>query len=267
MLQFMFSSWRSGFRGKAFLGILLLGIALVGVAYLSASFSPRQPRTVALDVGLSGVRFSLVLFALFLIQELVGREIEKRSVVLTLSYPVHRAGYLFGRYLGVLALCATAALILGLLLLLAVILSGAHYEQQFAVELGLPFWVAILGILLDVAVVAAFTLLISTLSTVSMLPLTLGALFAIAGRSLGAVFDYVSTGADGQVELASQYGPILDVSRWLVPDLSRLDWRTWPMYGTPPDFIAFWLSGGMAVAYTGVMLGLSVHAFSSREFS
>jgi hypothetical protein len=50
----------------------------MGVAYLSASFSPRQPQTVALDVGLSGLRFSLVLFALFWVQELVGREIESR---------------------------------------------------------------------------------------------------------------------------------------------------------------------------------------------
>ena len=54
--------------------ILVLGVLLVGVAFLSASFSPRQPKTVALDVGLSGMRFSLVLFALFWVQELIGRE-------------------------------------------------------------------------------------------------------------------------------------------------------------------------------------------------
>ena len=267
MWQFFLSSWRSGFRSRVFLTIFLLGIALVGVAYLSASFSPRQPRTVALDVGLSGLRFCLVLFVIMLIQDLVGREIERRSVVLTLSYPVHRAGYLFGRYFGALALSGVAAFVLGLLLWLAVILAGSHYEQQYRVDLAMPFWIAILGIWIDVAVVAAFTLWISTLSTVSMLPLMLGALFAIAGRTLGAVFDYVAKGADGQTDIAARYGPLLDVGRWLVPDLSRLDWRAWPMYGEVPDAFALWLGVGMAVAYVGAMLGLSVYAFACREFS
>jgi Flp pilus assembly protein protease CpaA len=78
MWQFMLSAWRAGLRSRSIQGVLVLGILLMGVAYLSASFSPRQPQTVALDVGLSGLRFSLVLFALFWIQELVGREIESR---------------------------------------------------------------------------------------------------------------------------------------------------------------------------------------------
>lgn len=267
MQQFFLSTWRSGFRNRMFFAVFVLGVVLVGLAYLSASFSPRQPRTVALDVGLSGLRFSLVLFAITLIQDLVGREIEQRSVVLTLSYPVHRAAYLFGRYAGVLALIGVGAMILGLLLWIAVMMSGFHYDQQFRIELGLPYWLAVVGIWLDVAVVAAFTLWISTLSTVTMLPLALGAMFAIAGRALGAVVDYVSRGADGQVELAARFGPVLDAVRWVLPDLSRLDWRAWPMYGLPADGPSIALSIGMASFYTMVMLGLAVHAFSRREFS
>lgn len=267
MWQFFLSAWRSGFRNRSFFAVLALAVALVGVAYLSASFSPRQPRTVALDIGLSGLRVSLVLFAITLLQELVGREIEQRSVVLILSYPTSRAAYLIGRYLGVLALTGVAAAILGMLLWIAVLLSGLHYEQQFRVDLGAPYWVALIGIWLDVAVVAAFTLWISTLSTVSMLPLPIGAIFAIAGRALGAVFDYLARGAGGQVELAESFGPLLDLSRWLLPDLSRLDWRGWPMYGLLPDLPAMGLALLMAVAYALAMIGLAIHAFSRREFS
>lgn len=166
MLQFFFSSWRSGFRDRTFLAVFALGVALVALAYLSGLFSPRQPLTVALDVGLSGLRFSLVLFAITLTQDLVGREIEKRSVVLTLSYPVNRATYLIGRYLGVLALTGVAALLLGLLLWIAVLLLGLDYDQQFRVSLGIPYWSAVFGVWVDVAVVAAFSLWIATLLTV-----------------------------------------------------------------------------------------------------
>ena len=267
MRQFFYSSWRAGFRNRAFVGLFLLGVALVGVAYLSASFSPRQPRTVALDVGLSGLRFSLVLFAITLVQDLVGREIDRRSVILTLSYPVTRAGYLLGRYSGILALTAVAAAILGLLLWIAVMMSGLHYEQQFRVQLGLPYWFAVLGIWLDVAVVAAFGLWIASLSTVANLPLALGALFAIAGRAFGPVADYIAKGADGDKELVGRYGGLLDLIRWLLPDLSRLDWREWPMYGLLPDLAAMGLATLMACAYIGLMVGLAIHFFSRREFS
>ena len=267
MLQFFLSSWRSGFRNRTFLGVFVLGVALVGLAYLSASFSPRQPLTVSLDVGLSGLRFSLVLFAITLIQDQVGREIEQRSVVLTLSYPVHRSTYLIGRYFGVLALTGAAALLLGLLLWIAVMMSGLHYDQSFPVRLGLPYWLAVFGVWLDVAVVAAFTLWIATLSTVTMLPLVLGALFAISGRAVGAVFDFLAKGAEGQRDLVVSFGPALDVIRWVLPDLSRLDWRVWSMYGQPPDAQAMALSLLMALAYIASMICFSVYAFSKREFS
>ena len=267
MWQFVLSSWRSGFRGKTFLGVFILGVALVGVAFLSASFSPRQPRTVALDVGLSGLRFSLVLFAIVLVQELVGREIDRRSVVLTLSYPVPRSAYLIGRYLGVLGLVAVAAIILGLLLWIAVLLAGLHYEQQFRVELGWPYWFAIIGIWLDVAVVTAFSFWIASLSTVAVLPFALGAIFAIAGKALGPVADYLAKGAGSQDELVTTYGPVLDAIRWLLPDLSRLDWRVWSMYGISPDAPTIGLSAIMALAYIGAMIGLSIHFFGKREFS
>lgn len=267
MLQFFLSSWRAGFRNRGFLGLFLLGVALVGVAYLSASFSPRQPRTVALDVGLSGLRFSLVLFAIALVQDLVGREIDRRSVVLTLSYPVTRAGYLLGRYCGVLALTAVAAAILGLLLWLAVILSGLHYEQVYRVDLGLPFLAAIVGVWLDVAVVAAFTLWVASLSTIAILPLAVGAVFAIAGRAFGPVSDYIAKGADGQKDMVEQYQGLLELIRWVLPDLSRLDWREWPMYGQMPDLGAMELALPMAIAYAGLMVGLAIHSFSRREFS
>lgn len=266
MWQFFFASWRSGFRNRVFLGVLFLGVALVGVAYLSAAFSPRQPRTVALDVGLSGLRVSLALFCITLVQDLVGRDIERRSVILSLSYPVARASYLLGRYLGVLALTGVAALLLGLVLWIAV-LGATTYDQQFPVALGWPFWITLVGAWLDAAVIASFSLLVASLSTVTLLPLVLGGLFAITARSIGAVFDFLQRGAEGQPDLATTYGPALHLSRWLLPDLSRLDWRAWPMYGVAPDGHTLLLGVALALAYTGLMLALAAYALSNRQFA
>lgn len=267
MWQFFLASWRGGFRSRALIACALLGIGLVLIAYLSASFSMRQVRTVALDVGLSGLRLCLILVSITLVQDLVGREIERRSVVFSLAYPASRGAYLLGRFFGVAALAGVAALILALLLWLAVMIVGGAYEQEFRVDLGLPFWAAVSGIWLDAMVVASFAVLVSTVSTVSLLPLAAGFAFAIAGRAFGPLVDYIERGASGQEELVTAYRPMLEIAQWVIPDLSRLDWRVWPMYGMPPDFSGIALAAVMALFYSAAMLSLSIWLFARREFA
>jgi ABC-type transport system involved in multi-copper enzyme maturation permease subunit len=265
MWPFLVSAWRAGLRSRSIQGVLVLGVLLVGVAYLSASFSPRQPRTVALDVGLSGLRVSLILFALFWVQELVGREIERRTVLFSLTYPVARGNYVLGRYLGVIGLLALAALLLGLLLWVAVRTTGGDYQQAFVIAAGVPYWATVAGLWIDAAVVAAFALWLATLSTVPMLPLALGLAFAVGGKSLGAVAEYLAKGADGDVELM-RFAPFIDAIQWVLPDLSRLDWRAWPMYGLAPDALAVALSLLMATVYAALLLAMAVAVFRRREF-
>lgn len=265
MLSFLLSAWRAGLRSRSIQAVLVLAVLLVGVAYLSASFSPRQPRTVALDVGLSGIRFTLVLFALFWVQELVGHEIQRRTVLFALTYPVPRGHYILGRYFGMLGLLALAAVLFGLLMWLVVLNSGGGYEQGFGVAPGGPYWLTVLGLWLDAAVVMAFALWIATMSTVPMLPLALGLAFASGGKSLGAVVDYLAKGADGDPQLL-RLAPVVNAIQWVLPDLSRLDWRAWPMYGLAPDGGA--MVGGviLAFSYASVMVGLAILTFNRREF-
>jgi ABC-type transport system involved in multi-copper enzyme maturation permease subunit len=265
MLEFIRSAILIGLRGRAIQGILLLGFCLLAFSYVAADFSPRQPQAVALDVGLSFLRFNLVLLAIFWVQELVGKEFERKTVLLSFAYPVARSTYLFGRYVGVLALLALASLILGLFLWWVALVSDHGYAQGQPVNLGWPFAVAVLGIWIDIAVVTAFTLCIAALSTVTMLPLALGGLFAIAARSLGPVMDYLRQGADGDKQMVERFGPVLDTAQWVLPDLSRLDWRAWPMYQLQIPLDTLLWSVAMAAAYAGLMLALAVLASRRRE--
>ena len=267
MFEFTLSGLRSGLRGRSFHAVFLLGVLLIGIAYLSGFFSPRQPQTVALDVGFSGVRFSLVLLDLFWVQELVAREIDRRVILFSLAYPVSRGAFLAGRLAAVLILSALAATALGLLLLLAVTMVGGGYSQEFPPALGLPFWSTVAGLAIDAAVVAAFALCIAALSTVSVLPLALGAAFAVAGKALGATVAYLSQGADGDEKLFASYDPLIRLIQWVLPDLSRLDWREWSMYQLAPGVeMVFW-SVTMAVAYIVLLLVAASLLFARREFS
>ena len=203
----------------------------------------------------------------FWVQELVGREVERRTVMYALSYPVSRGAYIVGRYLGIIGLLALAALLLGMLLWLTTLYIGGDYEQGFRLGLGWPFWITIFGVWVDATLVAAFALWIASLSTVPMLPVALGAAFALAGKSLGAVIDYLERGADGDPEFGSKFNPLIETIQWFLPDLSRLDWRVWPMYDLFPGLPAIGLGVLMAAGYAVVMLALAVMTFSRREFS
>ena len=198
--------------------------------------------------------------------ELVGREVERRTVLYALAYPVSRAAYLVGRFAGVVSLLGVASLMLGSLLWVSARYSGGQYVQAFVVQLGWPYWIAIGGLWADAIVVAAFALLIATLSTVPMLPVALGAAFAVAGKTLGAALDYMARGADGDQDLLNRYGPLVETIQWVLPDLSRLDWRIWPMYGVPlgADVIAYALL--LACGYVVILMSLAVFAFARREF-
>lgn len=267
MFEFLLSGLRSGVRGRSLQAVFALGILAVAVAYLSGSFSPRQPQTVAMDIGFSGLRFSLVLLDLLWIQELVAREIDRRTVFLSLAYPVSRGSFLLGRFAAVLVLSALAAVVFGCLLTVAVAFVGGGYDQLISPSLGLPFWLTIAGLVVDAAVVAGFALWVSTLSTVSALPLALGAAFAVAGKALGPTFDYLVGGGDGDVELVAHFRPVVNAIRWLLPDLSRLDWRDWPLYLAPPADGALLWAGVMAVSYLALSLLLAIALFQRREFS
>lgn len=267
MLAFFTSGVRSGLRGRSFQAVLILGFLLVGIAYLSSSFSPRHPGTVALDIGLSGMRITLVLLSLFWIQELLAKEVERKTILHSLAYPARRGVFVIGRYLAVLALVFVAALALGLSLLGAVAVASEGFSQEFPVLLGFPFWAAVAGIMLDVAVVAAVGTALATVSTVSVLPLVIGLAFAIGAKALGATLDYIAQGADGDTRIVSVFGPAIGIVRWIVPDLSRLDWRNWPMYGLAPGAAEIGWAALAAVAYIAILLTVGIFSFSRREFS
>ena len=99
-----------------------------------------------------------------------------------------------------------------------------------------------------------------------MLPVALGAVFAVAGKSLGAVLDYLARGADGDANLINRFGPLMQLIQWILPDLSRLDWRVWPMYGVPLSEGTVFYGLLLAAGYAMVLLAMAIMTFSRREF-
>jgi ABC-type transport system involved in multi-copper enzyme maturation permease subunit len=220
-----------------------------------------------MDVGLSSLRFITVLMTLFWVQDLLAKDIERKSVLFVLAYPRHRSSFVLGQFLGIALLAACAVVIIGSLLWLLLWIGPSDHPQGTPVQLGWPYWASLLYLYLGVLVVAAFAVMIATLSTTPMLPMVLGVAFAIAATAIGPTYDYLQTSQYAEAEYQEELSKSLEYALWLLPDISRLDIRSWPLYGKMPDGAALWAGVATAAGYIALTLGIGVARFQRREFS
>ncbi|MGQ5524751.1 ABC transporter permease subunit [Chitinimonas sp. PSY-7] len=266
MYTHFFSTWLAGVRSRSLRVVGGVAICLVLLAYLAGTFSGRHPQTVALDVGISGVRLTMAMLALFWTQELVAHELTKRTVLFSLSYPSPRWTYLIGRYLGIVALLLVSVLLLGGAIYGMVAISGVGYRQVFNVHFGGDFVFVCLGIGLDAMVISAFSLLLSTLATSSLLPLVAGVGFTFIARGYGTVLALVQDPNGGYADQASFYMPILEFFGYIVPNLGALDFRDSILYSVPLSSQS-WIGIVHASMYVIVLLVIALQIFERREFN
>jgi len=257
----------TGLRSQGLKVLLAIAVLLLGSSLLAASFSGRQPLTVALDVGFTGLRLVLLLMALLWVQELFARDIERKTLYFMLAYPISRRQYLLARYGSAAVLSGAAVLVVGGLLWLAVTLFGSNYAQATPPALDGRFAAVLLGIWLDLLVVLAFAFLLASLSTTPFLPMLLGLGFALAARGLGPTFDYLRHSQAADPGVVRWAAPLLEYSYAWLPDLSRLDWRPWVLYSLEAEPLAALTGGVMALAYIVLALSLAGGIFTRRNLT
>lgn len=263
------TAWRSGFRGRGVRLVVFLGLLTAAAAWLAAEFSGRQPETVALDVGISLIRLFGALLVLFWVTELLGKDLERRTIYFVLAYPFPRNIYIASRFLAVAGLAAIAVVGLSLFMLAAWWLE-AHtgYQQANPVHLtGMALPLTLTLIWLDLLVIGAFSLLVAALSTTPMLAFFVGMAFAVAARSMGPILAYLSTDDPGAQKLVVTYQPLLEAIHWIIPDLSRLDIRSAVLYGTWPETASLLWASMHVTLYGVITLTLAMLFFQRREFS
>jgi ABC-type transport system involved in multi-copper enzyme maturation permease subunit len=265
MLEHIKATLLAGYRSRSFQVLAVLAVCMVGASVLAGEFSGREPQTVMLDVGISGMRIVGLMMVLFWCQDLIGRDIDRRTVLLTLAYPQPRHSYLIGRFVGITLLSLiTLTLLAGLAMLVAHGGIFNDYSQSVPPRFDrLPLVVLMLW--LELVVVTAFTVLVSALSTTPFLPLAMGAAFAIAARTLGPVMGYLSR-KDALATIKAQSASTISAIKWFLPDLDRLDIRTTALYGIPVSSQEIWVPAFQAVSYAGLLLILATWVFSRRQF-
>jgi ABC-type transport system involved in multi-copper enzyme maturation permease subunit len=206
---------------------------------------------VITDFGLGSMSLLLTFLAIFLSCGLLTKEIERRTIFLTVSKPVSRAEFLVARLVGNM-------LTLGVLLL-AMYAIFVFEVKLYREQLTEPQVAAAAGLWFELWVLSSIGFLMSTFSsqTVSAL-VTVGAYFA--GHLSGDIYNLATHSKN---PVLSAFGKAV---YYLIPNLERVNFRPMASYNIHVPLSTFASGAGYSLCCALVFTVLSILVFNRRDF-
>jgi ABC-type transport system involved in multi-copper enzyme maturation permease subunit len=244
---------REALRERLLHNLLVFAVLLViGSLTISQLTLGEQSRVIA-DIGTSATQVFGTLIAVFLGVGLVSREIDRRTCYPALARPVSRAGFVAGKYLGLVATLvlnvALMALATGLILF--------SYRGTLAFLDG-AYIATFLLTAVQLAICGAFAVLFSTFTTA-----TLASIYTLAIVGAGWLFGEVRSFwlQARQVELK----PLVKVLDLLLPNMSLLDVKESVTYGDPVALGSILARAAYGIGYAAALVLLAAVVFTRRD--
>lgn len=244
-----YNTYLESVRQRLFLGLLFFGFLLLAASLVLKDISVRQDLKILQDIGLAATEFFATLMAVFLGADLVGRDVERRTLHLLVVKPLTRAEFVVGRYLGLCLTLLTSVVLMALGLALALLTARGSFS------FGLTQ--AVVSMYMQMCVTAAIATCLSTMSS-RALALLGSAVLCVLGR-LTDVLRNASLILEG---FPDWLGKGLYLA---LPNLLNFDLKTRAIYGDPiPSGVLLDLAG-YALAYIVALLALAAIAFQRRD--
>jgi ABC-type transport system involved in multi-copper enzyme maturation permease subunit len=240
---------REALRQKLAVNLLIFALALVVASLVLSQLTFGEQYRIIVNMALSAMEIFGTLIAVFLGAGVIARDVERRTVYPIVAKPVSRAGYVIGRYLGLLA---TLILNLGVMSLVFVG-TVAIYLGGFAFVLETPLLATLGAMAIQFAMISALAVFFSAFTTP-----TLSAIFTLSLVVAGHV-------ATDLVRYWAKIGGVMEgVGKAIyvfLPNLEALDLKETMVYRDPlpPGFL---LTG---VAY-GLLYAAAITAFAAAVF-
>lgn len=239
-------------KSKVLYGVLGIGVLISLFSYLASEFTYGVPHRVAMDVGIGSMSISSLAIALFFGSTLLTKEMENRTIYMTLSRPVSRVEYLLAKISGLLIVLAINILILALFTL------GVYFALGGG-SAPLLFWTLFYSFLesgLLMVLVVFFSLLTNTTLTV------------IAGVSVYSVgFILSSTLVTHFAKSTTILSKIISASTFVVPNFDRLNIKEFLLYDQNISTQFLLESTFYATGYMAILLGFILIIFQRKELT
>ena len=238
------------YKSKIMLSIVILGAALLIVSFVASEFSFGVPARIALDFGFGSLTLSSIGMAIFVGVNLVSREIENRTVYMTLSRPIRRYSFLLGKVLGLAGILFVNIAVLTALTLGFYFSLGGTFNELF-------IWMAFFAFLesfLTMLIVIFFSLLTNiTMSVIYTIALY------IAGHAVSdlLLLPYVKT------------NPLLEKSisfySWIFPNFAKINIKDYAIYNQSLDLHFLLGATTYACCYALMLLIISSLIFQKKN--
>lgn len=243
------NTFKECIRDRILYSILGFAILFILSTIFFGSISLGEDLKVIRDFGLAGIYIFSIIITIFIGTTLVYKEIEERTLYITLSKPISRAQFIIGKFIGLLASIKMVLLLMATVYLIVVAIRGGGFDWR-----GL---VAIIMTLPEIAIFIALSILFSTFS--SPLASTIYAVLALfIGHSLDMVLKYFQ-----KYPSAGLY--IFKGLYYLLPNLDKFNLRNIVIHSGALSWTSILWSLLYGIIYTALLLILSTWSLRKQE--
>lgn len=248
------NAFREAIRDRVLFSLVFFAVLMVGAAVLFAQMSFGISAGSLINFSLAAITVLGVILAVFLGNQLVSKEIERRTLYTLLAHPVRRTHFLLGKFAGLAATVAVNCGLMGVALLLALAyVLPAHWAAGEAAVIA-----ALYLILLALGVLTAIALLFSCFASPVMAALFSLALFIIGNfdASLRQLGHTAHSRLGGQIAVAVAA---------VLPNFGAFNIATAAAHFQPIAWRLIGLDTLYAVVYAAVALVIASAIFANRD--
>lgn len=238
-------------RDRILFVLLFFGIGLLIFSFLLSNLSNNERLRLAIDFGIGAVHLTTVILSIFLGSTLIFREIDKKTILFVMSYPITRTQFWMGKFLGFAAILLI--ILTGLSLALMIVLYSLGWETHMS------FFIALLGIYLELLLLLSITLMFGVLvRPVIAVGGTIG-LF-LAGHGMNSFIEIARKSGSAKMER------VADIMMWSLPNLENMNWMNFIVYNEIVSLNLIFKSVIYSFGWILLFATMAVIIFRRRDF-
>ncbi|MEO0083169.1 MAG: ABC transporter permease [candidate division WOR-3 bacterium] len=245
------NTFREAIRDKIFITIIIFAVIVMGSSKVVQPLALGQEEKVIKDIGLNSITLFTVLIAVLVGGRLVYKEIEKRTIYLIISRPIHRWQFIIGKYFGLLLVIFESLLIMACVFYLILVLLGITPSLNLLLSILMTFF--------ELWIITALAIFFSTFSS----PIT-SSIFTFAIYFLGHLTRDFRAFAIATKSPSTKV--IADILYYLLPNLANFNIKAEVVHNIYLEPKIFILTIAYTVLYSTIVLIFSCLLFQKKDF-
>lgn len=250
MLVVAQNTYREILRDRILYGLIVFAVMLILLSLALGTLSFTEQARITVDFGFTAIHLSAVILAIFVGSTLVGREIEKKTIMTLLVRPISRTQFIIGKSLGLMGV------ILVSILFFALVLVGI----LFAVNqpLNWTFIIGLYGVILEAILLLSVTLFFGCFAS-PMLSVSFSIGIFLIGHWLDSLIYFTSR---SESVWFSNFGKVVSQ---IIPNLEYFNWRALFVYNTTLAVGQIGWVSLYALAWSAFLIALATTILSNRD--